>query len=137
LDIVKESDRHEDTQTLGFTLMPDHCHWLFRLGGRLSLGRILAKLKSQTNETLTAIDHAWQRDFYEHRLRPNEDPEDYALYIFLNPYRAGLSPPAVCWPWWWTAVPEALRFPVLLDSTGAPPAEWIVQPVPPSVQHGE
>jgi hypothetical protein len=97
----------------------------------------LAKFKSQTNETLAATNHAWQRDFYEHRLLPAEDPEDYALYIFLNPYRAGLVPLTASWPWWWTAAPAALRFLALLDLGGTPPVEWISQPVPLRVRCGE
>ena len=137
LDTVKASDGAADTQTFAFTSMPDHCHWLFRLGGRLSLGRIMAKFKGQTNEALAATHHAWQRDFYEHRLLSDEDLEDYALYIFLNPYRAGLVPFTASWPWWWTAAPTALRFLPMLDPGGTPPAEWIAQPVPPGVRHGE
>ena len=134
---VRQSDAIRDTATFAFTIMPDHCHWVFRLGARLSLGRIVARFKADTRKVLAPRRAEWQRDFYEHRLLHGEQPEDYAFYVFLNPYRAGLIRPDEAWPHWWTAIPEALRFVSLLNPNGSPQTEWIGEAVPPSVRHGE
>jgi hypothetical protein len=32
----------------------------------------------------------WQRYYYDHVLRPKDDPNSVAWYIWLNPVRAGL-----------------------------------------------
>ncbi len=66
-------------------VMHDHVHWLFELTGRLPLGRVIAKFKRFSPSSV-----AWQRDFFEHRLRPFEFVEAYGKYIFMNPYRANL-----------------------------------------------
>jgi len=134
---VRLMDAGGDTHTWAFTIMPDHLHWLFRLTGRLELGEVIAKLKFISRRELTANELAWQRDYYDHCLRPEESLEDYALYIFLNPYRAGLLAADAIWPWWWTAEPRALRFVTLLGPRGDPPPEWISDPVPARVRHGE
>lgn len=136
-EAVKNSDRNSERVTTAFTVMPDHCHWLFQLGPRLPLDRVVAKFKFYTRLALRRQGLVWQRDYYEHRLRPDEGPEDYALYIFLNPYRAGLLPTGERWPWWWTGCPQALRFILLLDAAGAPPREWSGLPVPASIKHGD
>jgi REP element-mobilizing transposase RayT len=137
LSAVKASDRAKDTRTFAFTVMPDHFHWVFRQGDRLSLGRIVAKLKASTRATLGIRKLGWQRNFYEHRLTPTEDPDEYNLYTFLNPYRASLLASDKGWPWWWSAESQELRFAQLLNPDGTPPSEWINRPVPASVRHGE
>jgi REP element-mobilizing transposase RayT len=137
IETIKASDGNCETRTYAFTVMSDHCRWLFRLGPRLSLGRVIAKFKFHTRLALQQRDLVWQRDYHEHCLRPDEEPEDYALYIFLNPYRAGLLAAGASWPWWWTGGPQSLRFIDLLDDTGSPPREWAGLPIPTSTKHGE
>jgi REP element-mobilizing transposase RayT len=134
---VMASDRDLDTETSAFVVMPNHVHWLFRMGARLSLGRTIAKFKSRTRSRLAAAGLAWQRDFYEHRLRFDENAEAYARYIFLNPYRAGLLPVKAVWPGWWTADPGALDFMGMLNPDGTPPEAWIGEAVQAGLAVGE
>jgi REP element-mobilizing transposase RayT len=89
---VEQAGAQGDVVTLAFTVMPDHVHWLLSLGARLTLGRVIARWKSQTRAALEIFDLHWQRDFFEHRLKPDESVEPYALYVFLNPYRLSLCP---------------------------------------------
>ncbi|HTD65936.1 MAG TPA: hypothetical protein VK846_05330, partial [Candidatus Limnocylindria bacterium] len=37
-------------------------------------------------------DSHWQKSFYDHRLRADEDRLPVFLYIFLNPFRKKLIP---------------------------------------------
>jgi putative transposase len=130
---VRTSDAVLDTTTFGFVIMPDHLHWLFGLGGRLSLGQVIGKFKRATSADLAAHGLAWQRDFFEHRLRIDETVESYARYIYLNPYRRArelqISTGRVQSAWW-TPQPEQLRFLTLLNPDGTPPPEWFDDPPP-------
>lgn len=130
-------DATGDVTTLAFTVMPDHVHWLFELGPRLSLGRLIARLKVETGPALKETGLTWQRDFFEHRLRGEEKIEALGLYVFLNPYRAALLDEAATWPYWWCPRPEVFRFTARLDSSGAPPAEWIGAPAPKGLPVGD
>ncbi len=136
---VTQSDANHDTDTLALTVMPDHMHWLFELGRRLTLGRVLARFKTQTGPTRVkeAVTLAWQRDFFEHRLQGDEEAEAYALYIFLNPYRAGLIPVTAVWPGWLCPQPQRFSFMAKLNPDDTPPPEWIDQPVPLRLRIGE
>jgi REP element-mobilizing transposase RayT len=127
LETLRFWHEENDGRILAVTVMPDHLHVLFELGTRLTLGRCLARWKASTRHK---IDYAedWQRDFWEHRVREDERWEDYGLYIFLNPYRAGLISRGEAWPWWWVPEPKVFSFMQALDSRGAPPSEWIDWP---------
>ncbi len=116
-----------DGAILAATIMPDHAHILFQLGHGLTVGQCVARWKTSARKAI-AYHHDWLRDFYEHHLRPNEPIEDYALYIFLNPYRARLIPPDLVWPWWLSPNPTQFLFSAMLGDSGAPPAEWIGWP---------
>ncbi len=133
LPCIKDSDAFLDTDTIACCVMPDHVHWLFALGHRLTLGRVIARLKAQSGRMLAAADLKWQRDFFEHRLRAEEVAEDYARYVFLNPYRASLLPAGEVWPAWWSSRPEALAFTAHLNPNGSPPREWIGEAIPRSL----
>ncbi|HUR59006.1 MAG TPA: transposase [Opitutaceae bacterium] len=88
-----------DAEILAATLMPDHVHLLFVLGSRIELSQVTGKFKNQARSCGRA-PWRWQKDVYEHRLRPDETAEDYGFYIFMNPYRAGLVRSDERWPHW-------------------------------------
>jgi REP element-mobilizing transposase RayT len=68
-------------------VMPDHLHVLAILGERLTLGQSVGRLKAKTKSSLHAVaaSLAWERDFYDHPVRPEEDHLALVLYLFLNP----------------------------------------------------
>lgn len=106
------------------TVMPDHLHLLFTLGNQLQLGQLVGKLKALSRRSSSAT-WWWQDDFFERRVRDGDRLEDYAFYIFMNPYRAGLVPLEAGWPWWFC--PNVARF-GFLDGLGdgkAVPEPWV------------
>jgi hypothetical protein len=104
--------------------MPDHFHILFELGTRLTVGQTISMWKGKARREF-GYRTSFQRDFWEHRLRPDEDAEGYAFYMFLNPYCARLVDATEPWRGWWSPVPESFQFTQLLHVHGAPPREWI------------
>jgi REP element-mobilizing transposase RayT len=77
---------------LAYCFMPDHAHLLpegrddTNLIDFMKLFKQLSgyRFKQRTSKPL------WQKGYYDRVVRLEEDLEDYALYIFANPVRAGL-----------------------------------------------
>lgn len=122
-DALLQMDSVGDFRLLAGTVMPDHIHLLFELGEQLSVGRVCAKFKTLARAQGRAV-WRWQQDQFEHRLRPSESVENYGLYSFLNPYRAGLIDLNAHWPWWLCPRPEQFRFMQMLRADGLPQPEW-------------
>jgi putative transposase len=117
---------HEEGEgaVLAATVLPDHVHVVFALGDRLDVGRCVSRWKA-VGLRESGYAGEWQRDFWERRVRDDESVEDYALYILLNPYRAGLAERGEGWAGWWLPAPERFLFSVMLGPRGEPPDEWI------------
>lgn len=105
--------------------MPDHVHLLFTLKERITLGQVIGKLKSATRIALKSEQLQWQRNYFDHRLREQIPMEDFARYIFLNPYRKGLLPNNQTWPWWIINRNYKPEFIELLNEGIYPPPEWL------------
>ncbi|MBD5779827.1 transposase [Pelagicoccus sp. NFK12] len=78
-----------------FLLMPDHLHALIAFPSRDSMTKTIANWKRYTARTLS-ID--WQTNFFDHRIRNDENWELKAQYIRENPVRAGLVKHSQDWP---------------------------------------
>jgi len=103
--------------------MPDHVHLLFRLGNRLALDRVIAKWRASVRRLL--VDLNWQPNYFEHLLRPFEDAESYAWYIFMNPYHAQLIGLNDSWAGWWTDTLVSWRFLSDVLPVLRPLPEWL------------
>ena len=76
-----------------YCFMPDHVHLLLGVSSGASLGKIVGAWKSRCYQLRRFRGHEarfWQRSFYDHGLRTDEDLNAAALYILHNPVRAGL-----------------------------------------------
>jgi REP element-mobilizing transposase RayT len=76
-----------------YCLMPDHVHLLVEgLSVNSNLTPFVKAFKQVTGfefERRTG-QRLWQRYYYDHVLRPKDDPNSVAWHIWLNPVRAGL-----------------------------------------------
>lgn len=73
-----------------YCLMPDHLHFLAEgLDPASDLLHLLKSFKIKSSRKYTARTGLplWQRGFYDHVLRPGEQLESVAWYIWLNPVR--------------------------------------------------
>ena len=95
---------HGDVDSLAWVLMPDHLHWLFQLGCVGTLSEVMQRLKGRSakavNQILCRSGKIWQRNYYDHALRGDEDLTTKARYIVENPLRAGLVSSLGDYPFW-------------------------------------
>jgi REP element-mobilizing transposase RayT len=86
--------RHQTSAKIyAYCLMPDHVHLLLGVSIRLSLPHLVGAWKSRCYRLWRAQgnEHSfWQRSYYDHALREEEDLRRAAEYILNNPVRAGL-----------------------------------------------
>ncbi len=92
-----ESDLKRAT-TLAFVVMPDHLHWLMQLQEGAQLARCVRDVKSVNTHRLGLP--VWQRGFYDHAVRREEDLQALARYVVANPVRAGLVERTGLYPHW-------------------------------------
>ena len=79
-----------------FLLMPDHLHALLSFPpSDKSIQQIVSKWKEWTAKE---IGIKWQSDFFEHRLRRDENRQQKANYILENPVRKKLTKKSEDWP---------------------------------------
>ena len=105
-------------------VMPDHLHLLVTLGERLPLSRCLQRLKAKTYAPLQAVGLGWERGYFDHRMRPDDDAAPVFRYIYLNPYRAGLLPLDQRWPQYRCGAEDWEWFRTQLDRD-LPVPEWL------------
>jgi putative transposase len=90
--------RYHDSQRwymILLLLMPDHLHMLVGVPGDAQLSKLVRDFKRFTAR-VTKI--AWQRNFFDHRLRHDESRAEKFEYILSNPIRAGLVEAEEHWP---------------------------------------
>ncbi len=83
--------------------MPDHYHLLYFLTGSKSLTQVMRSIGQFTgkrfNEQIGQSGDFWQKGFFDHRCRNEDDMLDRLTYIENNPVRAGLVTAAAEWPY--------------------------------------
>ena len=79
-------------------LMPDHLHALLSFGIDQNMSSVVRAWKGYVAKQ-TGI--GWQRGFFDHRLRKDENLEEKAFYIRENPVRQGLAKDHNLWPYVW------------------------------------
>lgn len=105
-------------------VMPDHIHLLVELGERLPLARTVQRLKAKTASRLREADLRWERGFFDHQIRPDDDSLSLFLYIHLNPYRGSLCLRSDQWEWFFCRPEDWTWFQTYLDAD-RPLPEWL------------
>jgi putative transposase len=95
IKIAKELHHSKDVSSIAWVVMPDHFHWLFSLGYRKTLPEVMKALKAISAQRINALkasrDPVWQKSYYDHAIRSDEDIKRIARYVVANPLRAGLA----------------------------------------------
>ena len=85
-----------------YCLMPDYFHALVGLGeSQKTLGEICGRFKSLSNRAYWQWHEGrlWQRQFFDHIIRNEDDYFETVEYIKLNPVRKGLVEIWNQWPY--------------------------------------
>jgi len=78
-----------------FLLMPDHLHLI----AGFPQGEIMSTvIRNWKRLTARRAGIRWQRNYSDHRLRPEDGLQEKSTYIRQNPVRAGLIEDAEAWP---------------------------------------
>src|SRR5882724_4365540 len=92
--ILREAAASRNFAVHAYCFMPDHLHLLVEGRGANSdfLNFIKTfKLRSTRSFAQSSDSPLWQKKFFDHILRSSESIDSVALYIWLNPVRAGLA----------------------------------------------
>jgi len=85
-----------------YCVMPDHIHLeAAGLESRSNLSEFMRTWKGTSTPPLRGLGlrHPLQRGYWDHVLRPGDNPDSVAWYIFNNPVRKGLVGDPLCWPY--------------------------------------
>ncbi len=97
IGLLKKCEQQGFAQTMAFVVMPDHVHWLFELKEG-SVSGLIQRVKSFY--TKNEGRNIWNKGFYDHAIRTDEDLTAVARYIVANPLRAGLVKRVGDYPHW-------------------------------------
>jgi REP element-mobilizing transposase RayT len=104
IQTLRQSDLELYSETIGFVVMPNHLHWMFKLTASKELGDLLMMVKGRSSRKINILRHSnkpvWQKNYYDHCLRHDEDLIKNMRYIVANPLRAGLVPSLKFYPHW-------------------------------------
>ena len=79
-------------------------HWLFQLTDSATLSSVMKGFKAwsaqRVNCYLGRQGTLWQKAFYDHAVRKDEDVRGIARYIVANPLRSGLVKNIGDYPHW-------------------------------------
>jgi len=98
IQILHTIEKQKWATTLCFVLMPDHLHWLMQLGEAKELSSLVQQFKSWASKAIGKP--IWQKGFYDHALRQEEDIKNIARYIVTNPLRANIVTKLNDYPHW-------------------------------------
>jgi len=90
LEILNKSALDSDARLFAWCIMPDHVHLLVECE---NLAGFVRRFKGRATVAARSVDpdrRLWQRSFYDHLLRGDEDVLTVVRYIWGNPVRAGI-----------------------------------------------
>lgn len=102
LDVLRGECTAHSMNVYAYCFMLDHLH--LELVGLAEDADLIQTLKGFKGETTSVgravgIRNVWQKGYYDHILREDENADAVAWYIFNNPVRKGLVKDPRAWPY--------------------------------------
>jgi len=100
---VIEGDMRKESDLMAVCVMDDHVHFLLAPVSE-NLIKLIGRWKSYTTHLIKVRESAgklWQRSFYDHGVREDEDLIKVAEYIVSNPVRKGFAQSWRGYPFAW------------------------------------
>ena len=111
-DVVREVKAKYPFHIYGWVVLPDHLHALWTLPAddcdyslrwrliKSGFSRALPKIEHRSPIRQAAGERGiWQRHFWEHCIRDEEDYQHHLNYIHVNPLKHGLVSSVKDWPY--------------------------------------
>ena len=103
MEVLAHYQREKKYALHEFVIMPDHLHLLITPAENLSLERVVQLIKGGFSYRVGKLERkrglVWQESFTYHRIRDEEDYEQHATYIRMNPVKAELVERAEDYPY--------------------------------------
>lgn len=101
LETLREACAANSFNVYAYCFMPDHLH--LELAGQTEQADLASMMRAFKGLAATrargrGVRNLWQKGFYDHILRPGENENAVAWYIFNNPARKGLVADPRSWP---------------------------------------
>ncbi|MEI8654050.1 transposase [Pseudoalteromonas sp. Hal273] len=100
---MKKIETQEAAKTIAFVIMPNHIHWLIQLGTKKALSDVIKLFKGRCSKVTRndlGMYKLWQRNYYDHMIRNENDLLNNARYIIANPLRAKIVDKIASYPYW-------------------------------------
>src|SRR6185437_12636455 len=92
---------------IAWCVMPNHVHVVFKMFPSAELAEVVHSWKSFTakaaNRLLNLSGTFWEREYYDHLVRDQEELGRIIRYVARNPEKARLKQ----WPWVWVCGQDA------------------------------
>jgi REP element-mobilizing transposase RayT len=91
--LLKEISSLAGIPIYAYCIMPDHIHLLLSASERKGIVEFIGEFKSRASRHAWKHNFKgsiWQKSFYDHFLRKEEDIKEVARYIVNNPVRKGV-----------------------------------------------
>lgn len=91
LSSMREAKNKYPYKHIAHVIMPDHFHWLFEMHDENNFSKLIAFVKRDMSWRLRdiGIDHLWQKRFYDHVIRDQDDLDRHIDYVHFNPVKHG------------------------------------------------
>lgn len=111
-DVVREVRQRHPFEIVAWVVLPDHIHAVWKLpAGDADFPMRWALIKAGFSRRIAPAENVnpsramkgqrgiWQRRFWEHLIRDDDDLARHVDYIHINPVKHGHAAKASDWPW--------------------------------------
>ncbi|WIG55741.1 MAG: transposase [Rhodanobacteraceae bacterium] len=131
-DVVRDVRQRHPFEIVAWVVLPDHIHAIWKLPAgdadfptrwaliKAGFSRCVAPVEKVNQSRATKGERGiWQRRFWEHLIRDDDDLARHADYIHINPVKHGHTARASEWPW--SSIHRYIR-------NGTLTADWAADP---------
>ena len=93
LDTLRHLADEHDVPVYAYCIMPDHVHMVLSPSNTCDIITFVGRFKNlvlRTTWTHEEMGSFWQRSFWDHFVRDDQDLRQLVDYVLANPVRAGL-----------------------------------------------
>ena len=103
IECLHETRRRHDFRHFAHVVLDDHLHWLVQTSAHTSASALVSRFKQNVFHARRTFgwphQQLWQKRFYDHIIRDQDDFRQHMDYIHYNPVRHGYVHIAREWRW--------------------------------------